>query len=842
MIVAVAVMPLFANVIVTDAVPRNRNVRVPAGEVVEIRGNGLTSDCTLTLGDGAKLRFCVTATVAAPIETTGDAVFETADASVVGTISGKLTANFSGREYIDIDSSGLLRFSGGGSLGATGGGLRMKRGRAEIIGRHFSAKTSLLFEGGRLTVRDGGSWECTGNGVGHLRLDLPQTEDACLEVAKGGFVCYGNNDFVHVGGDLDHESKLFVNGGDFYRQTADPIYLNEIGVGCGVIELAGGAFHSDVPVTCNDRTGKARLLLNGGVWRSMKTSSKSCLLDGTGSCAVSVGGVFTLDLAGFTSKRFLSNGADSSAEWSFDSEGVFRIRNQSGRKVEFVLCGFKGKKPAFDVDRDGVRVMVRPCRRTKALKSTVLDIDTGRQLFVDDWLVESVTNVTRHWNRPIKSDRPVLTPECPKQNLVGVTDGGLWWDPKLGKFRLWYMVDWAGDIHYAESKDLVHWTKPDLGVVPGTNRIFADDDVDSWSVSPDYAAADPYSRWCLYISPPGGVTADQLWVSSDGRRFVSKGIAGGSEDRSTAYYDPFRAQWVFSLRAWRGWRGRVRRLFTSPVFDETCRWKWPQDTREWLTANNGPDRSLYSFTAVAYESVMLGVMEILTNTPNDNADCQKVGLPKKTSLHFCFSRDGTNFVPRVESDIEPEGWGSGKWDTGYLACVGGICAIKDERLWFLYSGLRGDPALKGEKGLRNGMYRNGAIGYATLRRDGFAGMVADGDGTLVTKTVRFSGRRLFVNADCLFGDIAVAVLDETGRVISGFDEKDCRTFTHGDSTKAEIVWKAAELSALAGRPVKFRFRIGNGTLYSFWVSPSSRGESRGYVAAGGPAYRGLRDL
>ena len=99
-----------------------------------------------------------------------------------------------------------------------------------------------------------------------------------------------------------------------------------------------------------------------------------------------------------------------------------------------------------------------------------------------------------------------------------------------------------------------------------------------------------------------------------------------------------------------------------------------------------------------------------------------------------------DFLVEATTNVAPEGWGSGKWDAGYLSPVGGICVIKDERLLFYNSGLRGD------------------------------------------------------------------------------------------------------LAALAGRPVRFRFRLHCGTLYSFWVSSSERGESRGYVAGGGPAYHGLRDL
>ena len=40
--------------------------------------------------------------------------------------------------------------------------------------------------------------------------------------------------------------------------------------------------------------------------------------------------------------------------------------------------------------------------------------------------------------------------------------------------------------------------------------------------------------------------------------------------------------------------------------------------------------------------------------------------------------------------------------------------------------------------------------------------------------------------------------------------------------------------------VRFRFEVG-GRFYAFWVSRSTRGESGGYLGAGGPGYRGVRD-
>ena len=44
-----------------------------------------------------------------------------------------------------------------------------------------------------------------------------------------------------------------------------------------------------------------------------------------------------------------------------------------------------------------------------------------------------------------------------------------------------------------------------------------------------------------------------------------------------------------------------------------------------------------------------------------------------------------------------------------------------------------------------------------------------------------------------------------------------------------MAWK----TALAGTPVRFRFHLRAGSIYSFWVSPDQSGASYGYVAAGG---------
>ena len=119
---------------------------------------------------------------------------------------------------------------------------------------------------------------------------------------------------------------------------------------------------------------------------------------------------------------------------------------------------------------------------------------------------------------------------------------------------------------------------------------------------------------------------------------------------------------------------------------------------------------------------------------------------------------------------------------------------------------------------------------------------SDGEGEIATKPITFSGKHLFVNADCRFGSLKAEFIGRDGRPIPGFSREDCSAFSHADSTKTELAFKGGDLSALVGKTVRLRFFIHCGTLYSFWVSPSARGEARGYVAAGGPDYAGLRDI
>ena len=117
------------------------------------------------------------------------------------------------------------------------------------------------------------------------------------------------------------------------------------------------------------------------------------------------------------------------------------------------------------------------------------------------------------------------------------------------------------------------------------------------------------------------------------------------------------------------------------------------------------------------------------------------------------------------------------------------------------------------------MYAGGGTGLATLRRDGFTSMDAEGErGFLTTRAVIFSGKYLFVNCDARDGRLRVDVLGDDGKVLSlRFESKNCLPIrTNG--TCQRVSWKGVEnLGRLTNRPgVSSASMRPISKLFSFW--------------------------
>ncbi len=474
----------------------------------------------------------------------------------------------------------------------------------------------------------------------------------------------------------------------------------------------------------------------------------------------------------------------------------------------------------------------------------VIPIDVGRQLFVDDFLVATST-VKRVFHQPKKYvGNPILKPETALE-LHGVENdaavpksGGVWWDPVEKIFKMWYEAGWIGTICYATSRDGLKWERPSLDVNPGTNQVLPPYlTPDSWTVVPDWDAADPMQRYKMFMRPPGGQMSGVSMTSPDGIHWTNRVFSGETGDRSTMFYNPFRKKWVYSLRS--GFRGRSRHYWEADDFLSGA--KWDSDGPVVWAATDRDDPKdpvigrvpqLYNLDAVAYESIMLGFFEIHHGPENDV--CERTGIPKITDLNFAYSRDGFHWsrpdrrahIPSERRDV---------WDRGYVQSLGNLCCIHGDTLWFYYSAFQGDTSKTNVAWMKNGMYDRGATGLAFLRRDGFASMEAGAEaGSVTTRPIMFSGRRVFVNAAAKGGEVRVEILDESGHPIEPYTLRNCRPVS-ADSTLAPVSWNGAEdVAALSGKTVRFRFTLRLAALYSFWVSRDGTGRSDGYVAGAAP--------
>ncbi|MCA1808838.1 MAG: glycosyl hydrolase family 32, partial [Lentisphaerae bacterium] len=95
----------------------------------------------------------------------------------------------------------------------------------------------------------------------------------------------------------------------------------------------------------------------------------------------------------------------------------------------------------------------------------VIPIDVGRQLFVDDFLIEE-SSLRRSFHQAVKYDgNPVMYPETDLEQENGLPaavprSGGIWWDTENGCYRMWYDAGWSNKYAHATSVDGIIWKRP----------------------------------------------------------------------------------------------------------------------------------------------------------------------------------------------------------------------------------------------------------------------------------------------------------------------------------------------------------------------------------------------
>ena len=347
---------LFANVVITDVKPEPSNVTVPAGEELEIRGGGLTADCSVTLEGGNAVRFYADAEVAA-----------------------RLTAN--GEVTLAAESGVKGVFTGGASLKKT----TMLTGDITVRAKNFDLSGTTYVKGGHLTVADA-AWRVLTN-ESNFNINQAQTENACFEVAGNGVLelCSpGGNQFVSVGGGSAFESKLLLNGGKFLHGF-DAFNVSSANGGRGVFEIVnGGVFQTYGGIRCTG--GNAEFVFGDAVFDFLTGSYSQAKypFSGEGSAEVTLKGEFTLNVASRAADY--ADHPDGRVSWRAESGARLRLKGRTDGTDGFSLHNFAA---GATLDVSAVPTKVRlvdatsPVRLVKAEGSSVLSTGTSPRLIAD---------------------------------------------------------------------------------------------------------------------------------------------------------------------------------------------------------------------------------------------------------------------------------------------------------------------------------------------------------------------------------------------------------------------------------------------------------------------------
>jgi hypothetical protein len=468
-------------------------------------------------------------------------------------------------------------------------------------------------------------------------------------------------------------------------------------------------------------------------------------------------------------------------------------------------------------------------------------LGTARELFLDDYRIESVKDVGRVAHPARKLPDPIIRPEFPWESSAYIY-GSVF---KIGDvYRMWY--DCNNDVApgyylcYAESRDGEHWVKPlgrgQLGYkdIPAsrTNLIIAGGGTIAYN-----PGASPDRRYSLMQFHSGVVNQTlgyYVYFSSDGYTWTP-----GSDkpvlldgDVSNVTWDQRTGQYIATIK---------KRMFTSGtpgIYNRAAFLSTSKDFLTWSTpilavsgdsADNGAAQALgglegqiYGMPVLPYESTTIGLPWVFLIT-NYTVGSQSGAGAGPVLPGIASSRDLVNWSRPVRDPVLTPGQ-PGAWDDGALYTASNV--LVDDRNVTLYYGAfnadHGGPDLTDP----NHVNYLGQTGMATWRRDGFVSLTNasrphSGDpGWVTTKPVVFDGSRHGVDLDVNVvvhdgGSLKVEILDaQTGQVIPGFTSKP----VIGDQYGATVRWdRGAELSTLAGRQVKLRFSLVNTDLYSYWV-------------------------
>jgi len=483
-----------------------------------------------------------------------------------------------------------------------------------------------------------------------------------------------------------------------------------------------------------------------------------------------------------------------------------------------------------------------------------IDIAGRRQLFVDDFLIESLSGgANKVMHHPVAKEvviehgAPWEGSYCNNHSIFKDGDlyrmyyAGVHYDVKQGK-----VID---DEHgfflcYAESNDGIHWRKPNLGLYEfrgskNNNIIMTEDSIGGVKAAASSAAvfidenpdAAPDAKYKAIIanytamggSPQGALafkSRDAIhWAPMSNKPVIS----GGSFDsQNLGFWDVYARKYRAYWRYMAGEKHiRSIRTASSPDF---LHW---QDVAD-LKYVSSPEEHLYNNVIKTYyraPQIIMGfpiryierewskaAMDALPEAENRKlraSSVRRFGEALTEGL-FMTSRDGVLFNRWNEAFFRPGIERPGTWNYGHqfigwtmVETKSDLPGAPNELSFYTTESCWTDTST--------------LLRRYTLRLDGFVSVNAPmSGGALVTKPFTFKGTSLLLNfSTAAAGSIRIEVLDQDGNPIPGFTLDDCDEI-FGDAIERRVSWKDNyNISSLQGLPVRLKFVMKDADLYSF---------------------------
>ena len=489
---------------------------------------------------------------------------------------------------------------------------------------------------------------------------------------------------------------------------------------------------------------------------------------------------------------------------------------------------------------------------TPASAQEPVHIGSRLELMVDDALISSMTGGARlQLHRPerrdivFETDRPWEGNACSYQSLF-VEDGVYRMYYHGGHYRMSGEPAQALEEHpwtlcYAESRDGIHWTRPNLGLFEfngskDNNIILLPEAVNEIGGDPAHTAVfldanpdcPPDEKYKIIIlgSKPHGLYALK---SADGIHFSLMSTEpiiteGAFDSQNLAFWDTVRGEY---REYHRHFKDDVRDIMTSTSQDFL---HFPEP--QWLSYPGVPAEHLYTNTIQPYHRaphiligfparyVDRGWLDSVFDLPglDERLARERAHTRYATALSdtvFMSSRDGLTFRRWTEAFIRPGPRQRDTWVYGdnypFWGVVETAADIPDSP---------NELSIYATEGYWEGT--STSIRRYCLRVDGFVSANAPlSGGEAVTKPIIFEGGNLTINAaTSAAGSVRVEIQDVDGNPIDGYRLEDCPEIIC-DTLRHVVRWRerGGDVRPLEGRPVRLRFELRDADLFAYQFAP-----------------------